>query len=111
MSAGSGSIIDLLVKRQAVTNADIEAAKAEAKNAGKKLERFLVDNEIVSELEMTLTFSEYLNIPPINLTRYSPPEHLMDLIPKELMARHRIAHQDHVQPGYRRAPHPAGRAI
>ena len=88
-SEASG-ILEVLVKRQALTSEEINAAETEAHNAGAKLERFLVDSNIVSDVEMALALSEYLNIPPISLDKFNPSGPLMDLIPKEIITRYQL---------------------
>lgn len=89
-SSESSSILDLLLKRKVLSATEIESAKSEARNTGAKLERFLVESDIISEVEMALALSEYLSIPPIALSKFNPSNQLMDLIPKEIITRHQL---------------------
>jgi type IV pilus assembly protein PilB len=82
------SIVDILVRRQAVDRGSVNSALAEAEAVGLKMERYLVDNNLVSEVDMALALSEYLGIPPMQLSGFTPTEHLLELMPQEVMTRH-----------------------
>ena len=91
MSASTGeSILDILVRRQSIDQAALGTAREEAEEAGAKLEAFLVENGRVSDIDMALALSEYLNIPPMHLGRFAPTEYLLGLVPDEIMQRHSL---------------------
>ena len=82
------SIVDILVRRQAVDRGSVNTAMVEAEAAGVKMERYMVENSLVSEVDMALALSEYLGMPPMPLSGFTPSEHLLELMPQEFMSRH-----------------------
>jgi len=65
----------------------LEAAEKEAQAAGTRLEKILIEKKLVKSEDMTLALSEYLKMPPICLSHFTPPQMLIDLIPKEMMLK------------------------
>ena len=86
----SGTIIDVLVSRKSIERSSIEAVRAEAESEGTRLERYLVESGTVSDVDMALALSEYLKIPPIQLSSFTPSEQLMSTVPKETVSRHTL---------------------
>ena len=84
----TGPIVEILVNRKVVDQASVNAAVAEAENSKVKLEQFLVENSVVSDGDMVLALSEYLDIPPVELRNFKPSEDLLGTIPIDIMSRH-----------------------
>ncbi|MBM4142260.1 MAG: secretion system protein E [Lentisphaerae bacterium] len=83
----SGNIADILLERKAIKAEALEAASAESKSKGVRLERFLVDNKLVRPEEMTLALSRYLGMPPISLAHFAPNPTLLEKVPREMMSK------------------------
>lgn len=83
-----GRIADILVKRQAISEEELEKATQKIEADGGRLEKYLVEKGLVTGTDMTLTLSEYLGMPPIELSHFSPDQDLFELIPRETMTRH-----------------------
>lgn len=82
-----GRLSDILL-RQGNVDADVlKEAEAECRANGLRLEKYLVERRIVRSDEMTLAIAEYLRMPPINLRHFTPGAQLLDLIPRETLAR------------------------
>jgi len=81
-------VVDIVLKRHPVEEQILEEARQEANTEGVPLTRVLVERSVVSSDEMTLAFSEYLNMPPISLEHFSPDKTVLDAIPRDVMARH-----------------------
>ncbi len=82
------SITDILLRRRAVGSDKLRQAAEDAQEAGVKLERYLVEQSVVSDVDMALALAEYLGMPPIQLAHLTVREPLMDLLPKATMSRH-----------------------
>ncbi|MCX7009978.1 MAG: ATPase, T2SS/T4P/T4SS family [Kiritimatiellaeota bacterium] len=65
-------------------------ARQEAETTGARFEKILLEKNLISGPDMVLAFSEYLNIPPIELQHFTPDTQLMELMPRELMMRHHL---------------------
>jgi len=87
---GENMLEVILLERNVVTLEDLDLAQREAEGLGTRLERYLVDKGFVSAAEMTLALSQYLNMPPLDLSHFTPGSELADLIPKEAMLRHNV---------------------
>lgn len=83
----SGKISDILLKKGMVEHGQLEEAREEAESKGVRLEKYLLDKKMINGTQMTLALSIYLNIPPITLTHFSPDPELLDIIPKETLAK------------------------
>lgn len=77
------SLNDLLVKRGVVHPDTLETAKVEASAAGRNLEQYLLEKKLVSATDLTLVFSEYLDMPPIRLANFTPDPDTLKLAPEE----------------------------
>jgi len=78
----------ILLERGALTPDQLQDAQLDAESSGSRLERYLVDNGIVSGTDMALALSQYLNVPPIELSHFTPSSELTELVPKEMLRRH-----------------------
>ena len=83
----TGKISDILLKRKIIDVNTIAEAEEAAKTSGIRLEKYLIEKKLVKAVDMTLAFSEYLKMPPISLAQYTPDQQVVDLIPRETMAK------------------------
>ena len=83
-------LMEILLQRKAVKADSLAEAREEAESTGTRLEKILVQRNLVSGVDMALSLSEYLNLPPIQLTRYTPDAHLIEQFSRELLQRHRL---------------------
>jgi type IV pilus assembly protein PilB len=92
MSANTlqNKVTDILLRRQLVTPDDLNAAMMNADEENVRLEKYLVDEGVVSGDRMALVLAEYLNMQPLSLANFSPEPHLFDLIPKDTMGQHLV---------------------
>ncbi len=64
--------------------ADIYAeAEKEAESTHRPIEQLLVEQGVVSEVDMMLATAEYLDIRPISLASFTPSNDLIEMMPKE----------------------------
>lgn len=82
----TGSIASILLKRKAIGHSEFQQAVNEAEAEGKRIEEYLVEQQLVSDVDMTLAVSDYLGMPPISLVHYTPDTQLLELIPGERIA-------------------------
>ncbi len=83
-------LMEILLLRKAVKADALAEAREEAESTGTRLEKILVQRNLVSGVDMALSLSEYLNLPPIQLARYTPDAHLIEQFSRELLQRHRL---------------------
>ena len=83
----TGNFSKFLLKRNILTPEELQAAIQEADAGSTRLEKFLVEKKIVSSEAITLVLADYLNICPISLRNFTPPPHLLELIPREMLTR------------------------
>ncbi|MFO7871497.1 MAG: ATPase, T2SS/T4P/T4SS family [Kiritimatiellia bacterium] len=87
-SKGRLRIEDILVEHNAISAEQLKEAVQATESSGTRLEKYLVDKEMVEPAAMTLAISEYLGMAPIALGHFTSGEELMELVPKEILARH-----------------------
>ena len=83
-------VVDIVMRNHFVDPAALMEVKQEAESTGTRLEKLLVEKKLVSGSAMALALSEYLKMPPIELSHYAADSALMELIPKEAMTRHLV---------------------
>ncbi|HBA85858.1 MAG TPA: secretion system protein E [Verrucomicrobia bacterium] len=81
-------VIDILIKRRAINPEILQEVKEGAKASGIRLEKMLVQKNLVAGADMALALAEYLNMPPISLAHFTPDNQLLDLVPRETLTRH-----------------------
>lgn len=86
----SGKLFDILIRSGAVSQDVLQQADDDAKAAGVRLEKFVVDKGIVQGCEMTLALAEYLQMSPISLERFTPNSTLMEKIPGQMMHKNQL---------------------
>lgn len=84
------SIADILVHRGCISTENLAAARVEAEKSESKLEHFLVDKNFVSGADMALCISQYLKMPPMQLSHFSPDPKLLDILPRETMKKLKV---------------------
>lgn len=82
-----GRIPDILVRHGVIEAGVIAEAEAAAKEEGLRLEKYLTQNDLVKPDQMTAALSEYLKMAPISLAHFTPTPDLLELLPKEMMAK------------------------
>lgn len=90
MAAKKGSSVkirDVLLKHNVIKPEELKQAAEAAKADGMRLEKYLVEKDLISHTDMALAISEYLKMPPITLSHFTPNTKLMELVPRETMAR------------------------
>ena len=83
-------LVDILLRRGSVKPEALTAARQEADTTGARLENVLLEKKLVSGSDMVLSLSEYLHIPPIELSHFTPDSQLLDLVPRDVYGRHAI---------------------
>jgi type IV pilus assembly protein PilB len=81
-------VIDILIKRRAINPEIVQEVKEGANASGTRLEKMLVQKNLVAGTDMALALAEYLNMPPITLAHFVPDPQLLDLVPRETLTRH-----------------------
>jgi len=77
----------ILLNRNAVDPEALAGACKEAKEEGERLEKILLANKLASPDNITIALAEYLRIPPISLKNFTPTQQIIDLVPKEILAK------------------------
>lgn len=80
---------DLLVKNQAITEAQLMEALTTQKQTGHKLGKVLIQQGLVSEMEILNLLSTQLHIPFIELKNFNYEANTVNLIPETIARRYR----------------------
>ncbi|HAS83527.1 MAG TPA: secretion system protein E [Verrucomicrobia bacterium] len=86
----SGSLSGILLRRKIVDQATLEELCKEAETTSVRLEKLLVEKKLTTPENITLALAEYLSITPISLKHFTPPEQLIELIPKEILSKRAV---------------------
>ena len=86
----SGKISDILLDHGILNEEALAEAENEARAKGIRLEKYLTENKLVTSVDMVLALAEYLKMSPITLEHFSPDPALIELIPRETMAKRLI---------------------
>ncbi|MGM0679217.1 MAG: GspE/PulE family protein, partial [Pseudomonadota bacterium] len=81
---------DLLVENGVISEDQLMAALADQKKTGQKLGRTLIQKQLVSEQQLMELLSTQLNLPYIDLKKYSYEPDTVRLIPETLARRYRV---------------------
>jgi len=92
----SQKISDILLKHKMIDGEALQSAEQEALSSGTRLEKLIIEKKLVKSEDMTIALSEYLKMPPITLSHFTPSQMLLDLIPKDVMAKRLIIPVAHV---------------
>lgn len=79
---------DILVAHGVIEPDTLKTMEEEAISAGVTLEKYLVEKDLVPNVEMTLAISEYLGMPPITLAHFVPESQLIEMIPRDMMNKY-----------------------
>ena len=82
-----GRISDILLKNKIITAEALNAAEEEAHTGGLRLEKYLIEKKLVKGQDMALALAEYLKMPPISLAHFTPNPQVLEMIPREVMAK------------------------
>ena len=83
-------LTNILLRLQAITPELMEKAEKDASIKGFRLEKYLIEQKLVSSPLMTLAVAEYLNIRPIRLGRFTPDPDLLATMPKDFISQHLV---------------------
>lgn len=83
----AGKMTDILLRNGFITQEALKEAEQEAQSKGVSIEKHLVNKRLVKDDDMTLALSEYLRMTPISLSRFTPPQHVLDVIPKDTIKK------------------------
>jgi type IV pilus assembly protein PilB len=84
----SSKIADILLKRGAIGGEALRQAQEKAQASSLRLEKYLLDNQLIPSHEITLALAEYLRMAPVTLVHFSPNTALIDSIPSEVLRKH-----------------------
>ncbi len=83
-------ILNILIKSQHLKPEDIEAAIALQKTKGVSLERALIEKGLIAEKDLLVLLVRELNIPFINLGKYTIDPSLKEIVPERVARQYRI---------------------
>ena len=83
----SGKISDILLKNRVISPEALQEAEDDAQTKGIRLEKYVVERKLVKSEEMTLALSEYLGMPPISLAHFKPDPQVINIVPREVVAK------------------------
>ena len=87
-NTATSKLIDILIHSGAITADASDKAQEQAGAAGIRIEKYLVDNRLVTGPVMTLALAEYLGMPPIPLNHIVPDTQLLEAMPRDIITRH-----------------------
>lgn len=77
----------ILIDHNAIDKESLAEACKEAETGNVRLEKLLIEKKLTNPDNVTIALSEYLSIPPISLKNFTPTQMLIDIIPKNILAR------------------------
>jgi len=80
-----GSVADILIRRCSIAPKDLETACKTAHSTGMRLELVLEQQGLVNEEQTALAVAEYLNLPAIPLSRFTPDQGLVGSLPPAIL--------------------------
>ena len=88
--SSSSKLYEIFLRRHMAREDVLQEARKEAETMGFRLEKVLVEKNLVSATDMVLALSEYLNMPPITLSHFTPDPQLLNVAPHEVLLRHHM---------------------
>ncbi len=82
-----GHLSGILLRRNIVDSGTLEELQKEAESTSVRLEKLIVEKKLASPDNITLALAEYLSITPISLKHFTPDEHLLELVPKDVLSK------------------------
>ncbi len=84
-------IADVLIEDGLLLPSQLQEAVDLQKKQGGRLLKLLVDKQYVTEQDMVISMGRCLDTPPINLSKVRVPEHIQELVPKEMARQYKLA--------------------
>ena len=81
----SGQIGAILTRRNLMDRETLQKTLDAAKAEGKRFEEYLFEKKLISDIDITLVISEYLDMAPMSLAHFIPDIQLLELIPADKM--------------------------
>ena len=85
-----GALSTTLLRRKVADPDALEEACREAESGTVRFEKLVLERKLTSPENMTLAIAEYLRMPPITLRHFTPNAQLLDLVPREMLAKRLI---------------------
>src|SRR3954467_3281820 len=83
-------IADVLIEDGLLLPNQLEEAVSIQKSEGGRLLKILTDKQFVTEQDMAFSMGRCLNTPPINLTKLSIPDEILNMIPRDLARANKL---------------------
>jgi type IV pilus assembly protein PilB len=83
-------IADALVEDGLISVKQVEELLAQQKKEGTRLLKLLIEKSYITEMDMVVSIGRVLNTPPINLARINIASDVVNLVPKEMAAIHKV---------------------
>ena len=83
MKSRPKNLMDCLKRIRPIEAEIYEEAEREAEQSQQPLEKLLIEQGVVSDIDLVLATAEYLEIRPISLSAFSPDSSLIELMAKE----------------------------
>ena len=77
-----------MLRRGSMSADALKQAQDQAQSLSVRLEKYLLDNSLISSTEATLCLAEYLRMAPITLARFTPNQDLLATIPADILRKH-----------------------
>ncbi|NLA86996.1 MAG: Flp pilus assembly complex ATPase component TadA, partial [Clostridiales bacterium] len=82
-----GKIAAILLRRNMIDMRALQQASADIQADGRRLEEYLLERGMVSDIDLALVTAEYLGLSPISLVHFTPDSQLLDLLPSTARSR------------------------
>ncbi len=86
----TSTLSQILLEKKAIDPEALEEARREAETGTTRLEKLLLEKKLTSPDNITLALAEYLGMPPISLKHFTPHPQLLEMVPKEILARRSV---------------------
>ena len=83
MKKHAKSLMECLKQARSIDDEIFEEAKKEAAEKQVPIEQLLIEQGVISDVDMVLATATYLDLRPISLKTFSPDPSLIELLPKE----------------------------
>ena len=85
--AHSSKIADILLRRGGISADALKLAQERAQASSIRLEKYLLDNSLITATETTLSLAEYLRMAPITLAHFTPNPELLETISADVLRK------------------------
>jgi type IV pilus assembly protein PilB len=83
-------IADALVEDGLLSAGQVEELLEQQKKQGARLVKLIIEKSYVSEQDLAVSMGRVLNVPPVNLSRMSIPEEIVELLPRDTEYNHKV---------------------